>query len=132
MLRQSTRRNEFLERLRYFNKAVTNRLTMTFAGRHLYAVVHHIGRRSRWAHATPVVAMPMEAGFVIPLPYGAEVDWCRNVMAANGCELELKGHMYQLGEPHLIDPPAALPFFPGWLKGLLRQTQMYLWLKRVS
>jgi hypothetical protein len=35
-----------------------------------------------FSYATPVVAVPAEGGFVIPLPYGEGVDWPKNVLAA--------------------------------------------------
>ncbi len=49
------RRGTLLEWVRRFNKAIFNRLILTFAGRHVYAVVHHVGRRSGHAYTTPVV-----------------------------------------------------------------------------
>lgn len=65
--------------MRTFNKYVLNPPMRLPAGRkHWYAsVIRHIGRRSGKAYATPVVAERVPDGFVIPLPYGADVDWLR-------------------------------------------------------
>ncbi len=63
------RRGTLLEWVRRFNKAIFNRLILTFAGRHVYAVVHHVGRRSGHAYTTPVVAVPIADGFIIPLTF---------------------------------------------------------------
>src|SRR5262245_13953791 len=52
------------------------------------AVVYHVGRRSGRLYRTPVVAFQSAAGFVIPMTYGRDVDWARNMVAARGCELE--------------------------------------------
>jgi hypothetical protein len=52
---------------------VLNPLILTVAGRRhmaLAAVVHHRGRRSGRAYATPVGAGPTTDGFVIPLTFG--------------------------------------------------------------
>ena len=56
------------EWLRHFNRKVTNPIMMTFAGRRLYTVVKHVGRRSKRTYQTPVLGQPTMDGFVIPLP----------------------------------------------------------------
>lgn len=120
------RRADVVNRLRFFNKRVTNRLTMKFAGKRIYAVLHHQGRKSGKAFKTPVVAVPVEDGFIIPLPYGDKVDWCRNILAAGECQMQLHGRMYHLKSPQFIEPAVALPAFPGWVQYLLRDTTQYL------
>ena len=72
-------------RIRRFNRAILNPLMLRVADRFhgtYPAVVHHVGRRSGRRYRTPVVAQPIRGGFVIPLPYGTDTDWCRNVRAA--------------------------------------------------
>ena len=122
-------RKTFINRLRYFNKRVTNRITMTFAGKRIYAVVHHVGRRSGKTYITPVVAMPGGDGFYIPLPYGPDVDWCRNVFTGAGCRLELRRRFYSVDCPRLAEPQEALPSFPRWMYRLLRRTDVYLYVR---
>ena len=102
--------------MRHFNKRATNRLTMRFAGKHVYAVIHHQGRKSGKSYQTPVVAVPSNDGFILPLPYGEHVDWCRNLMAAGKCRMEWRGQIYTLRAPKLIEPQAALPAFPRWVR----------------
>lgn len=118
--------------LRGFNKRATNRLTMRFAGRRVYAVIHHRGRKSGAPYQTPVVAMPDGDGFIFPLPYGERVDWCRNLLAAGECRMEWRGRMYRLASPRFLAPAEALHAFPGWLKPLLRRTEIYLRMDRAS
>ena len=84
-------RQRVIEWLRGFNKKVTNRITMRFAGKRVYAVVYHRGRKSGKDYQTPVVAMPTGDCFVFPLPYGAHTDWCRNLMAAGGGRMQWRG-----------------------------------------
>jgi hypothetical protein len=69
--------------VRVFNKYVLNPSALWIVGRRrmYYGVLHHVGRRSGNPYVTPVVAKMTAEGVIIPLPYGAETDWCRNVLA---------------------------------------------------
>jgi hypothetical protein len=98
------------DRMRAFNKRRLNPVTLKIAGKHAegYAIIKHVGRRSGREYATPVVAKPLGDGFVIPLPYGHEVDWCRNVMAAGTCTLIWNEQAYVLDKPEIITPSQAL------------------------
>ncbi len=124
----------FKERVRYFNKRFLNRFTMTFAGRRHspYTVVHHVGRTSGRAYATPVLAVSDDGHFIIPLPYGTHVDWHRNIQAAGSCLLEYQGAVYRAVEPELINAEAGLPAFSAWTQDLLRKdgTEHFLRLRR--
>lgn len=106
-------------RLRRFNRGVVNPLVGLPVARRLapLAVVRHVGRRSGRAYATPVLALPIPDGLVIPLTYGAGADWCRNVLTAGGCEVERKGRRQRLVAPRAVaaaedlagaPPPIAL------------------------
>jgi deazaflavin-dependent oxidoreductase (nitroreductase family) len=71
--------------------------------RHWYAArLEHTGRRSGNRYATPVVARPIFGGFAVPLPYGTEVDWLRNVQAAGGGELQVGGARYRVRAPRVV------------------------------
>jgi len=96
---------------RRFNRRVLNPLMLLLAGRrHVdVAVLHHTGRRSGKAYRTPVVAEPIDGGFVVPLPYGADVDWLLNVRAAERATIELHSRTYVIGQPQVIDAAQALP-----------------------
>lgn len=97
--------------IRTFNKRVLNPAMLTMAGRrHWYAAaLRHVGRRSGRPYATPVVAVPVPGGFIVPLPYGEQVDWLRNVVAARGATIQFQGETYEVGAPVLLDPEEALP-----------------------
>jgi deazaflavin-dependent oxidoreductase (nitroreductase family) len=94
-----------LDRIRQFNKHGLNPLMLHLAGKpHWYAAkVEHVGRRSGRHYATPVVAVPVEGGLVIPLPYGEDVDWLRNLQAAGG------GAVVRHGRRHTVSTPVVLP-----------------------
>jgi hypothetical protein len=96
--------------------------------------LHQIGRRTGVSHATPVVAKPVGAGVIIPLPYGSRTDWCRNVLAAGGCSITLNGEELELTAPELIRSSVAEPLVPARNAAVWRRLgiQQYLRLKKVS
>ncbi|GAA5173079.1 nitroreductase family deazaflavin-dependent oxidoreductase [Amycolatopsis dongchuanensis] len=101
-----------------FNRVVTNRLLGPLAGRGgpLARVVHR-GRRSGREYRTPVGVFPTPTGYAIPLTYGPDTDWVRNVLAAGACELEIGGGVVKLTNPRVVRDerrtvaPAAQRFF---------------------
>ena len=100
------------DKIRLLNKRVLNPAMMNLAGRrHWYAaVIRHRGRRSGREYATPVVAVPVAGdAFVIPLPYGDDVDWLKNVLAAGWATVEAKGEIYDIFEPEVIGAAEASP-----------------------
>jgi deazaflavin-dependent oxidoreductase (nitroreductase family) len=89
-------------------------LIVRFAGsRRLrsFAVIHHRGRRSGRAYATPVSARPTADGFVIPLTFGEASDWFQNVRAAGGCVIRWNGADYAVVDPIVVDLATAQPAF---------------------
>jgi len=97
-----------------FNRHLLNPVMLRFAGGGSFyaAVIRHEGRRSGRPYATPVVAEPVGGGFVIPLPYGEEADWCRNVLAAGRATVVLRGRTSDVTGPELVDAAVALPRLP--------------------
>ena len=97
--------------VRSFNKHVLNPAMMHLAGRRYWyaAVMRHTGRRSGRHYATPVVADRVANGFIVPLPYGTDVDWLRNVQASGAAAVSIGGHTYDVVEPEIIDAATAGP-----------------------
>jgi hypothetical protein len=122
----------FREKFIRFNKQTLNPATLKIAGRRssVYATLKHVGRRSGRAYMTPVVAKPLGDGFVIPLPYDAGVDWCRNVLATGTCTLIWNEQEYTLERPEIIKPSQALKAFPLGSRLLYPAggIKQYLWL----
>lgn len=106
-------------RIRRFNRAILNPILLGVAD-HFHgtypAVVQHRGRVSGRPYRTPVVARPVEGGFVIPLPYGVDTDWCQNVRAARRFTLTRAGQTYEVGEPQVITAAEALPLVEASLR----------------
>jgi deazaflavin-dependent oxidoreductase (nitroreductase family) len=125
--------DQLKERIRYFNREILNPFTLSFAGRphSPYVIVQHVGRKSGREYHTPVVAMSTDEGFVIPLPYGDHVDWCRNLLAAEGGLIASQGHAYRICDPQVIGTSEGLAAFPMWMQVLLEraETEKFLCVK---
>lgn len=86
-----------------FHRKVTNRIAIRFA-HYLpgFAVLTNFGRKSGRLYRTPVNVFREPDGFLIALTYGRESGWVKNVLAAEGCEIETRGVTYQLSEPIVV------------------------------
>ena len=96
---------------RSFNKRYLNPWILRFAGRGPLpqGVINHVGRKSGRAYATPIAAIAIPNGFIIGLPYGANVDWCRNILAAGSCTMQWHGTTYNLVKPQLVEAATIAP-----------------------
>lgn len=111
------------DRVREFNKRTLNPATMRLAGRRgvPYGIVRHVGRRSGERYDTPVLVGTRGDRFVVPLPYGTDVDWYRNVRAADECVVVYGGRAYRAESPRLVSPAAVSEAFPAWQRGLIER-----------
>ena len=73
-----------------------------------WGLLTHVGRRSGRVYQTSLGANIYGDGFLLPLGYGLQTDWYRNLMAAGTCTLTWKGRTYQLERPELISGPEAM------------------------
>jgi deazaflavin-dependent oxidoreductase (nitroreductase family) len=106
--------------MRRVNRVLTNPIMGTFAWLvPPLAVVHHVGRKSGRPYRSPVVAFRSTAGFVIPMTYGRDVDWARNIVSAHGCELQQMGARFTLHNPRVVAFKAAAPHLPAAVRGAL-------------
>ncbi len=106
--------------LRRFNRRWFNPLVLRFAGQAPWPVarLEHRGRRSGAFRTTPVLAWPVAGGFVVPMPYGTEVDWAKNLRHAGEGVLQYQGVRYRVGDPRIVsvrDVVGDLPFPIGSL-----------------
>jgi deazaflavin-dependent oxidoreductase (nitroreductase family) len=88
------------------------------------AVVHHVGRKSGRRYRTPVVAFRSAKGFVIPMTYGRDVDWARNLLKARGCELVQMGRHVALRNPRIVDARVAYAHLPPGVRSALRAADL--------
>lgn len=118
---QESRDRRVQDRVRVLNKRLLNPATLRLAGRPLvpYGVVRHVGRRSGRRYDTPVLVSAVGDQFVVPLPYGVDTDWYRNVRAADECTVVYGGSAHRAESPRLVDPSAVPSAFPDWQAQLL-------------
>jgi hypothetical protein len=120
-----------LDRIRVTNKVVTNKLMIRIAGKRFshFAVLGHVGRKSGRLYRIPIIAEPIQNGFVIALTYGKRVDWYENVAAKGSCSLKWKNRDYQLIHPEFIDRETGLMAFPAMFRSGLRMMGIQDFLK---
>ena len=84
------------------------------------AALHHVGRRSGTRYRTPMLAFPTARGIVLALTYGPDVQWLRNVMAADGARMVRGGEVLVLAAPQLLRGPEGARLVPAWTRAALR------------
>jgi len=124
------------ELMRGFTR-LTDPITRPLAGRRffkLWAVVHHVGRKSGVQYATPVAIVTTPDGFIVPLPWGERTQWARNVLEAGGCQLQWGGAEYSVIDPQVIGRSEAEAFFGPILRLGLSAfgMQVFLRLRRAA
>lgn len=122
-------------RLARMNRRGLNRITGRIAHRLPgFGIVHHVGRRSGRALATPLnVFRKPGRGFVVALTYGPDTDWLKNVNAAGGCTITTRGVSHRLVNPRVITDP-SLTGMPAFVRFILRRNgvQQFLHLDPVQ
>jgi deazaflavin-dependent oxidoreductase (nitroreductase family) len=103
-----------IARVKAFNRRWFNPWMIRHAGHGWWyaARLEHCGRTSGALYATPIVAEPVREGFLIPLPYGRDVDWARNLLHAGEGVLQAHDVRYRVGNPRIVPLPdveAELP-----------------------
>lgn len=105
----------FLARLKAFNHRWLNPWMLHRAGHGWWyaARLEHHGRKTNRLYATPICADPVVGGFLVPVPYGQDVDWARNLLHAGAGVLQDHDVRYRIGNPRVVSAAAA-PDLP-WL-----------------
>jgi deazaflavin-dependent oxidoreductase (nitroreductase family) len=102
-------------------------MVIQIAGRRwtpLWGVIRHQGRRSGRGYLTPVVLRPIPGGFVVPLPWGATTDWCRNVMSAGRAQVRWKGVDRDVEQPEVVDVASVRGAFDPFSRLVMSRAQM--------
>jgi hypothetical protein len=94
------------------------RLGMAGGQRSACGVIEHAGRVSGTLYRTPVLPRLADDEVFIPLPYGTNVNWIRNVRAAGHCRLQVHDTILELDEPVVV-PAAENPAIPEVARGPL-------------
>lgn len=107
------------------NKRFVNRLMRPLAEYPPFALLTHVGRRSGRSYQITINAFRRSSGFVIPLTYGRDTDWVRNVLSAARGQLSFGGVDYRLSNPRIVGRAGAWSDLPLAVKPML-------WLLRVK
>jgi len=102
---------------------VLNPLIARMAGRRHFSMaaqLRHTGRRSGRSYVTSVGARVSGDVAVIPLTFGNQSDWARNVRAAGGCSIRVNGQDYQATDPAFLDRQAAGPLLASTFGPVVR------------
>lgn len=111
-----------LDFIKRFNRNVLNPIMLDYAGTHgFYAsALHHLGRKTGTPYSTPVYATPIPDGFIIPLSYGTDMDWLKNVMADGTARLDFHGVSHHTESPEIIPASVAESYIPRALYNRMR------------
>ncbi|MGI5221544.1 nitroreductase family deazaflavin-dependent oxidoreductase [Nocardia sp. CA-290969] len=102
---------ERMRALARFNRYVTNPVQRLWAPRLPgMAVLEHTGRKSGNAYRTPVMVFIESGVLAVPLNYGPESDWVRNIRAAGSAGVVHRRKQYRLTDPRVL--PADSPDLP--------------------
>jgi hypothetical protein len=120
-----------LDRVRYFNKLVTNKLLIHISGKKFghFVILSHVGRKSGRLYRIPIIAEPTVNGFMIALTYGRKVDWVENVLAKGSCSMVWKNKEYPLLHPEFVDKEIGLAAFPAFFRSGLKMMGIQYYLR---
>lgn len=112
-------------------KHTLNPLTLSMARRGAgpFALIRHTGRKSGKTFETPLILARVPEGFVAELTYGPEVNWYRNVVAANRATVIWKAREFEVVGIEPIETAAGLRAFgppASWLLKFLRRHEFRL------
>ena len=119
---RETRIQKIRDFVRQFNKYFFNKITLKFAGLRgsPFSIVEHRGRKTGKSYSTPVVTIRTEDRFYIPLAYGENVDWLKNVLHTNECIIQLRGDSIIMTKPRVVNASNAIIMFPQFQRKLFR------------
>jgi len=111
----------FPKRITGFNRRVANPIISKIAPHlPLMAVVIHRGRRSGKRYETPVLIFANGKQVMLALTYGTDVDWFKNVRAANGCRLVRRGREREATNPRMLSTDEGMRRMPAPIRLILR------------
>ena len=111
---------------------VVLRLGLAGGSRSPWGLIEHVGRASGVVRRTPVEPMPMPDGWEIPLAYGADAQWVRNVLASGWARLQIHDTIVEVDHPEIVGGAEALSLSPAVRRFAARMGYRYLRLRTVA
>ena len=108
------------------------RLGLAGGSRSPWGLIEHVGRASGVVRRTPVEPMPMPDGWEIPLAYGADAQWVRNVLASGCARLQVHDTIVEVDQPEIVGGAEALSLSPAVRRFAARMGYRYLRLRTVA
>jgi deazaflavin-dependent oxidoreductase (nitroreductase family) len=105
--------------MRRFTTHLFNPGTLLFFGRMPgCGILTHIGRTSGRHYRVPIFVLRRGDDYVFALTYGSESHWVKNIVAAGGVEMRVRGRDLRLDEPEVfVDQTRRLMPRPSRLAG---------------
>jgi hypothetical protein len=110
-----------------------NPLVAKLAGRRHFGVtaqIHHTGRRSGRRYVTTAGARVNRDGVLIPLTFGNQSDWARNVRTDGECLIRVNGDFYHAVRPQFLDAAGVRPLVRKSFKPIERLAFRLLGIKQ--
>lgn len=98
----------------------------------VWAIIHHVGRRSGKAYSTPIAVVPTtnRSLIVIGMPYGRRTNWALNVVAAGGATLRWKGRDVRTIAPRIVEAAEAAELARAPFRPVVRRMPAAIILRR--
>ena len=105
--------------MRRFTTHLFNPGTLLFFGRLPgCGILTHVGRTSGRRYRVPIFVLRRGDDYVFALTYGSESHWVKNILAAGGSEMRVRGRDLRLVEPEVfVDDTRRLMPLPYRLAG---------------
>jgi deazaflavin-dependent oxidoreductase (nitroreductase family) len=91
-----------------------------------WAILEHVGRNSGVTYRSPIYARMTDDHAFIPLPYGSDVHWVKNIQAAGHCRIQAHETILELDEPAVISASDNPLIPPSVREALERSDTKYL------
>jgi deazaflavin-dependent oxidoreductase (nitroreductase family) len=118
LAQRTTRSRFFLFFLNHTLNPVTSRIARS--GRGPFSLIRHVGRKSGRTYETPVILAKVPEGFIAELTYGENVNWHRNVVAADGCVVIHRRVEYRVNHTEPCSAARGRSAYPAPLRLVLK------------
>ena len=104
------------------------------AGRPLFGILEHVGRKSGKTYRTPLNVFDTDDGVAILLTYGPNRDWLKNITAADSARMRRHGRTFEVTNPRVMSKEEAAPSVKGRSRALFSRLpfEQAVLLKRAS